>query len=117
MFWSSFADIYSIGGRIETSWMDGTNRDILVAKNSSSSIIYWPVSLTYYKETNMLYWLDVLTQTIESITLDKEKIRGQKKILSYYTPSLAILAGRFFWSDNMNKNIEEINIDSKDIGR
>lgn len=118
MFWSSFADSYNDGGKIEWSWMDGTSREILAAKNvNGNGSIYWPVSLTYYKPTNKLYWLDVLSQTIDSITLDSRKTREQRKVGAFYSQSLAVVAKKIFWTDNLKDTIEVANIDSTDFKR
>jgi hypothetical protein len=115
MFWSSFADSYNVGGKIEMSWMDGTSREVLAAKNiNGNSSIYWPVSLSYYKDKKKLYWLDVLSQTIDSITIDDKKTREQRKIGAFYSQSLAILAGKVFWTDNLKDTIEVVNIESTD---
>jgi hypothetical protein len=117
MFWSSFADTYNAGGKIEMSWMDGTSREVLASKNVNGNLsIYWPVSLTYVKDKNKLYWLDVLSQTIDSISLDTKK-REQRKIGAFYSQSLAILAGKLYWTDNLKDNIEVVNIDSTDFKR
>lgn len=107
MFWSSFADTYNVGGKIEMSWMDGTSREVLAAKNvNREGAVYWPVSLTYYKERNQLYWLDVLSQTIEAVTLGDIKLRQSRKVGAFYSQSLAIVAGKFFWIDNLKDTIE-----------
>lgn len=118
MFWSSFADTYNVGGKIEMSWMDGTSREVLAAKNvNGNGSIYWPVSLTFCKESNKLYWLDVLSQTIDSIALDGNKAREQRKVGAFYSQSLAVLNGKIYWSDNLKNTIEVANIDSSDFKR
>lgn len=118
MFWSSFADSYNVGGKIEMSWMDGTSREVLAMKNvNGNGSIYWPVSLTYCKESKKLYWLDVLSQTIDSITLDGKKVREQRKVSALYSQSLAVLNGKIYWSDNLKNTIEVANIDSSDFKR
>lgn len=115
MFWSSFADSYNAGGKIEMSWMDGTSREVLAAKNvNGNGSIYWPVSLTYYKPTNKLYWLDVLSQTIDSITLDKPRLREQRKVGTYYSQSMAVISGKVYWTDNIKNTIEVALINSAD---
>lgn len=66
MFWSSFADTYQSGGKIEMSNLDGTSRKVLAAKGvNGNGSIFWPVSLTYSKETKTLYWLDVLRYDLQ----------------------------------------------------
>ena len=116
MFWSSFADSYNVGGKIEMSFMDGTSRTVLAAKNvNGNGSIYWPVSLSYYKNTNKLYWLDVLSQTVDSITLDGKKIREQKKVGAFYSQSIAVISGKIFWTDNLKNTIEVAPIDSADL--
>lgn len=119
MFWSSFADSYNVGGKIEMSSMDGTSREVLAAKNVNghSGSIYWPVSLTYYKSTNKLYWLDVLSQTIDSITLDGSRIREQRKVGAFHSQSMAVISGKIFWTDNLKNRIEVAPIDSDDFKR
>jgi DNA-binding beta-propeller fold protein YncE len=118
MFWTSFADSYNIGGKIEMSWMDGTSREVLAAKNvNGNGSIYWPVSLTHCKEGNKLYWLDVLSQTIDSITLDEHKLREQRKVVAFYSQSLAVLNGKIYWSDNLKNTIEVANVNSTDFKR
>lgn len=117
MFWSSFADTYNAGGKIEMSWMDGTSREVLAAKDvNGNGSIYWPVSLTYVKDKNQLFWLDVLSQTIDSISLDDKK-RTQRKIGALYSQSLAVIAGKIYWTDNLEDKIEVANIDSTDFKR
>lgn len=118
MFWSSFADSYNVGGKIEMSWMDGTARETLAMKDvNGNGSIYWPVSLTYYKEKNKLYWLDVLSQTVDSISLDDKRTREHQKVGAYYSQSLAILAGKIYWTDNLKNLIEVANVDSDDYKR
>ena len=118
MFWSSFADSYNFGGKIVMSWMDGTTQTVLAAKNvNGNGSIYWPVSLTYCKESNKLYWLDVLSQTIDSITLGETKVREQRKIFAIYSQSLAVMNGKIYWSDNLKNTIDVANIDSNDFKR
>lgn len=118
MFWSSFADSYNEGGKIEMSWMDGTSREIVAAKNvNGNGSIYWPVSLTYYKEKKTLYWLDVLSQTIESVTLDEKRTRGFRQVGAFYSQSMAILDGKIYWTDNSKNTILVANIDSTDFKR
>lgn len=117
MFWSSFSNSYNVGGKIEMSWMDGSSREVVASKNvNGNDSIYWPVSLTYYKETNKLYWLDVLSQTIDSVTLGARKIREQIKIFEN-SQSIAVVAGKIFWSDSLKNTIECTNIDSSDFKR
>lgn len=118
MYWSSFADNYHIGGKIESSWMDGTSRNILAAKNvNGNASIYWPVSLTYDQKSKKLFWLDVLSQTIDSLTLGDTKVREQRKVGAFYSQSLAILDGKLFWTDNLKNTIENANIESTDFKR
>lgn len=69
IYWSSWTDKYSRGGRIESAWMDGTNRKLLIEHNGEQNQLYWPRSLTLYKKQNMLFWIDVLRETVESINL------------------------------------------------
>lgn len=95
------------------SWMDGSSREVLASLNvNGNNSIYWPVSLTFYKQTNKLYWFDVLSQTIDSITLGDKKVREQIKIVAIYSQSIAVVAGKIFWSDNQKNTIEVANIDS-----
>lgn len=116
MFWSSFADSYNVGGKIEQSWMDGSSREILAANGiNGNGSIYWPVSLTYYKELNKLFWLDVLSQTIDSISLSIPKTRESRKIGAFYSQSLVVIGGKFFWSDNLKNTIEFSDIESKNL--
>lgn len=113
LYWTSFAERYHIGGKIEMSYMDGTKRDILASKNvNGNASIYWPVSLTYYKETRSLYWLDVLSQNIESINLDGEKIRITRKLENSYAQSMTILSNSIFWSDNLKSSINTMGIEN-----
>lgn len=118
MFWSSFADNYNAGGKIEMSWMDGSSRQILAAKGiNGNGSIFWPVSLTYYKKTKKLYWLDVLSQTIDSISLDDLKIREQRKVGAFYSQSMAVISEKIFWTDNAKNTIEAAPISSTDLKR
>lgn len=116
MFWSSFADNSNVGGKIEMSWMDGTLRQVLAAKNiNGNGSIYWPVSLTFCKEGNKLYWLDVLSQTVDSIALGEDKAREQWKVGAFYSQSLAVLNGKIYWSDNLKNTIEVANIGNREL--
>lgn len=116
MYWSSFADSFNVGGKIEQSWMDGSSREILAANGTvGNGSIYWPVSLTYYKEANKLFWLDVLSQTIDSITLGTVRTRESRKIGAFYSQSLVVMGSKFFWTDNLKETIEVCNIDSKNL--
>lgn len=116
MFWSSFADNYNVGGKIEQSWMDGSSREILASSGiNGNGSIYWPVSLTYHKESNRLFWLDVLSQTIDSISLSVSKTRETRKIGAFYSQSLVVIGEKFFWTDNMKSTIEFCDIESKNM--
>ncbi|KAL7046079.1 hypothetical protein ACKWTF_002468 [Chironomus riparius] len=113
MFWSSFAERYNIGGKIEMSWMDGSSRDVLISKSTNTNIsIYWPISLTYYKETRKLYWLDVLSQTIGSINLEGIKVHKQIKLGNSYAQSMTVVAGSIFWTDNIKNIIEHVSTEN-----
>ncbi|KAG5677308.1 hypothetical protein PVAND_007077 [Polypedilum vanderplanki] len=115
MYWTSFAENYNIGGKIETAWMDGTSRSTLVSKeNDSSKLIYWPVSLTFDKEKNTLYWLDALSQTIDSYNLDGKRDHKQKKLGNSYAQSLTVLSNTIYWTDNIKNSIESLNDNKKD---
>lgn len=115
MYWSSWADNFNVGGKIEMSWMDGTNRIIVTAMtNASINTIYWPVSLTYYKADRKLYWFDVLTQSIESISLTGDKARQKKPVGSFFVSSVTVLNDRLYWSDNLIGNIDVVDITAKD---
>lgn len=118
MFWSSFADSFNLHGKIESSWMDGTSREVLASKGvNGNGSIYWPVSVTYYKPTNTLFWFDVLSQTIDSITLGQQKIRESRKLFAFYSQSIAILDGKIYWTDNLKNTIEVVSINSTDYKR
>lgn len=118
MYWTSFAENYHIGGKIEMAWMDGTSRDTLVSKlNNGNILIYWPVSLTYYKEKRKLYWLDALSQTIDSVNLDGTRVHEQKKLGNSYAQSMTVLSNTIYWTDNIKSSIESLNADSTDIVR
>lgn len=94
------------------SRMDGAYRETLASKNvNGNSSIYWPVSLTYCKESRTLFWLDVLSQSIDSINLDS-KVRVQRKLEHSYAQSMTILSQEVYWTDNLKGNIHAINIDS-----
>jgi low-density lipoprotein receptor-related protein 1 (alpha-2-macroglobulin receptor) len=98
--------------------MDGTNREVLAAKNvNGNASIYWPVSLTYCKEKRKLYWLDVLTHTIESINLVGVKIREQKNLGNLYSQSLTVLSNTIYIMDNLKNNINSLNADSTNINK
>lgn len=105
LFWSSFAEKYSVGGKIEMARMDGTYREILASKNvNGNSSIYWPVSLTFCKESRTLYWLDVLSQSIDSINLDT-KVRKQRKLENSYAQSMTVISNMIYWIDNLKGDI------------
>lgn len=94
------------------SRMDGTYREILAAKDvNGNSSIYWPVSLTYCKESRTLFWLDVLSQSIDSIHLDT-KVRVQRKLENGYAQSITVLSNALYWTDNLKGNILTINNDN-----
>ena len=118
MFWSSFADSYSVGGKIEMAWMDGTSREVLASRNlNGTGSIYWPVALTYHKDTTTLYWLDVLSQNIDSITLDGSRKRESRKIGALYSQSMAVVGDRIYWTDNSKNQIRFADLDSSDFKR
>lgn len=116
MYWSSFAERYQIGGKIEMSWMDGTSRDTLISKSITGNLsIYWPTSLTLCKETRKLFWLDILSQTIDSVNLDGKRIHNQMKLGNSYAQSMTVLSGSIFWTDNIKNSIEYISINDKNV--
>lgn len=118
MFWSSFADTYHIGGKIEMSWMDGTSREVLASKDvNGNGTVFWPVSLTYYRATNTLYWYDVLSQSIEYITLGEKKVRGQNKLSTVHFQSLTVVAGKIFYVNQENNTIDAVRLDSSNFER
>lgn len=104
MFWTSFSSEHSIGGRIEMSWMDGTSRSLLASRDTHRDhVIYWPVSLTYHRGLNKLFWLDVLTQRINSMTLGENRIISQIYIETH-SQSLTVVGNQILWTDNI-KNV------------
>lgn len=95
--------------------MDGTSRKILAAKGvNGNGSIFWPVSLTYSKETKTIYWLDVLSQTIESISVAEPMIRISRKVDALYSQSMAVAGGKLYWTDDSKDTIQFANIDSID---
>jgi low-density lipoprotein receptor-related protein 1 (alpha-2-macroglobulin receptor) len=117
LYWTSFAERYHIGGKIEMARMDGTYRETLASKNvNGNSSIYWPVSLSYCKETRSLFWLDVLSQVIESINIDTKE-RTIRRLGNSYAQSMTILSNFLYWSDNLKGNILMINIKSSNFDK
>lgn len=100
MFWASFTNENNIGGKIEMAWLDGSSRSLLASKDTHKDHqIYWPVSLNYHRELNKLFWLDVLTQRINSLTLGENRIIKQIYIETH-SYSLTVLGNQFLWTDN-----------------
>lgn len=100
------------------SWMDGTSRKVLAAKGvNGNASIYWPVSLSYSRETKTLYWLDVLSQTIESITIVEPIIRISRKVGALYSQSMAVADSKIYWTDNSKDIIQVASVDSMDFKR
>lgn len=116
MFWNSISNRHLLGSQIEMAWMDGSSREILASRNvNGNGSVYWPVSLTYYKATKTLYWYDILSQTIESISLGDKKIRAQSKLSKVHFQSLTVVAGKIFWVNQESKAIEAVRIDNSNI--
>ena len=60
VYWS----VWGINPRIETSYIDGTHRAILVEKD-----VKWPTSLCFDHISRRLYWIDAKLKRIETVTV------------------------------------------------
>lgn len=113
MYWSSYANKFSIGGSIDSAWMDGTNRRTIIKMNDKTNPIYWPTSLTLDKNKNKLYWLDLLTRSVEYVDLSdttkREKLTA-KTAVSFHPSSIAILDEKIYWSDHIKSTIEMLDL-------
>lgn len=104
MFFSSFMSEHDIAGKIETAWLDGSSRSLIVSKETHQAhLIYMPISLSYSRGLNKLFWLDVLTQRINSLALGENRII-QQFYIETHSMSFTVLGNQFLWTDNI-KNI------------
>jgi hypothetical protein len=111
MFWSSSSDNYNIGGKIEMAWMDGTSRSLIASKVTHHEI-FSPVSLVYHKAMNKLFWFDLYTRTINSITLGENRIKDRFVLTSTYVQSYSILDNKFIWTDAVKNEVLIADIDN-----
>lgn len=67
MYWTDWEEdeVNDSIGRIEKSWMDGSNRRIFVTSN-----MLWPNGLTLDHSTSTMYWCDAYYDHIEKIHLN-----------------------------------------------
>jgi hypothetical protein len=104
MFWSSSSDNFNIGGKIEMAWMDGSSRSLIASKETHHEI-FSPVSLIYHKTMNKLFWYDIYTRSINSITLGENRIKEQIFETSTYVQSYSILDNKFIWTHPENNDV------------
>lgn len=112
MFWSSSSDNYNIGGKIEMAWMDASQRSLVASKETHSEDIFAPVSLTYHKALNKLFWYDLITRSINSITLGENRIKEKVVVTSTYVQSLSIVDNQFIWTNSEKNDVLIADIDN-----
>lgn len=86
MFWAHWENVSPEKGRIETAFMNGTNRKVFV-----NTTINWPSDLTIDSITKRLYWCDRYQQNIQSIDLNGNNRRTE--IAKLLAPTLGFTLG------------------------
>lgn len=122
IYWSSWAYDYKQGGKIEAAWMDGTNRKIIAQKdhvrNISSSVIYWPVSLTFDAKGNKLYWWDAVVHTLECLSFDNNARETIFQAVKEFFPyAVYTMDNLLYFSDHQKGLIEQVLINSTNYNK
>nr|XP_018898096.1 PREDICTED: low-density lipoprotein receptor-related protein 4 [Bemisia tabaci] len=89
--------------KIESAYMDGSNRKILVTENLIS-----PNGLAIDFEENTLYWVDSGTHTLEKITFSGD----ERKVVTGdglpYPTRLVVYGKKVFWTDRNTSGIHAV---------
>ena len=107
LFWTDWGS----SPKIETAYLDGSNRSILV--NSSVST---PNGLTIDYEKEIIFWCDATFDRIESLNL-----RSQERIILVKAPEVAhpfgitFYSDAIFWTDWGKRTIKRLDIETKEL--
>lgn len=111
MYWTTWV-VNGYVGSIQSAWMDGTHREVLVQSN-----LHWPTGLTIDYRGKKLYWCDPIMPLIERVDLD-----GKNRQLLYngmaehfYPHSMAFNGEMIFWTDNVQGNIRSLVLNGGDV--
>ncbi|XP_047198611.1 low-density lipoprotein receptor-related protein 1B-like [Hippoglossus stenolepis] len=113
MYWTDWEEdeVNDSIGRIETAWMDGSNRRIFVTSN-----MLWPNGLTLDHSSSTMYWCDAYYDHIEKIHLN-----GTGRMVVYNGKQLNHPFGIshyrnfIFWTEYMNASVFQLDLTASDV--
>ncbi|XP_055372745.1 prolow-density lipoprotein receptor-related protein 1 [Condylostylus longicornis] len=113
IYWSQWFGVND--GKIKTSWMDGTYKQVLA--DSTEKPMKWPQSLNIDFIDKKIYWCDAGENTIERMNLDGKEREILLKNNAYSPISVAYYNQYVFWVDKNKENIFRFHIktDRSDI--
>lgn len=96
LFWTDWGNNSHIG----VSFMDGSNPKVLVDD------VQWPNGLALDWPNRRIYWIDALTNSIETVKITGEDRRVVLKGVFKHPFSMDVFGNRLYWSDHETKTIE-----------
>ncbi|MCJ8744680.1 hypothetical protein PDJAM_G00121580 [Pangasius djambal] len=114
MYWTDWEEDpkESKRGKIERSWMDGTNRNILL----TSKTVLWPNGLSLDVPQGILYWVDAYYDRIEMVYLNsterKTVYEGQELSHAF---GLCHYKNFLFWNEYRSGSIYKLDQDTKSV--
>lgn len=111
MYWCTWASLQQPTGLIETAWLDGSHRQVLV--NATIRHLHWPTSLSIDFKEDKLYWCDPVTPGIERINLDGtgRQLLHEGTQNQFYPMSAVHYDGFIYWTDNVKGGIMKLSLE------
>ncbi|CAG2068168.1 unnamed protein product, partial [Timema podura] len=111
MYWTDWASAGTHKGKIESAWMDGSNRKTFVKTD-----LQWPNGLSIDYPSKKLYWCDAYLDKIERINLDgtsRELVFDGSQLDHPY--GLAYHNEYLYWTEFQKGTVQKLHLESKTL--
>lgn len=102
-------------GKIESAWMDGTHRTVIVRGKDGD--VLWPSSLSINYMEKKLYWCD--TSSIERVSLngdDRERLYVRDAAsIKFYPSAIAYLNEYIFFTETSDMKIKRMELQNTSV--